>query len=138
MACPLFEPTERAPWARWQGRYRPPLGAPYAGRCHAHGAPAAAPEHALLDCCNMGYARGRCPQFNPAGPDATRFEIARQTTDELEIAWLAERNCLPAASGVAVFNRRTGSWRHEDELDLPLQRQLQAFADAMLDAGGES
>ena len=127
MSCPLFEPTERLPWRRWEGRFLPPLGAPHAGLCHAGEVPTAAPDADLLDCCNLGYARGRCGRFSGTGPDAWRFTIAREDAGSVEIAWLAERDCLPAAQGLAVYDRRSGRWLDADRREPILQSQLEAF-----------
>lgn len=135
MACPLFEPTQRLPWARWEGRYRPPLGAPYRGLCHADDAPAPPPEAALIDCCNMGYARGRCPRFVEAEADAARFEIREQSADSATVRWLAERDCLPVDAGVATLEREAGKWRCAAVKPLPLRRQIEAFVEAFSDEG---
>ncbi len=35
MACPFFEPDEPLEWSAWPGKYRPPLGRPYDGRCRS-------------------------------------------------------------------------------------------------------
>jgi len=136
MSCPLFEPTARLPWERWDGRYRPPLGALYQGLCHARATPVPAQAAELVDCCNMGYARGRCPHLDFPGPDATRFELVLETADRLEVAWVVERNCLPEDRGVAVFERAEGEWRICEETATPLRRQIEAFVASWQDAGG--
>jgi hypothetical protein len=135
MACPLFEPTEKLPWARWKGRFRPPLGSPYRGLCHATAEAAVPPDEVLLDCCNMGYARGRCGRFSGDGPDAMRFEIATADAKIIEVAWLAERNCLPAAQGTAMCDRASDRWLNTQKLGLPLRRQLDAYLREWIEAG---
>ncbi len=133
MACPLFEPTEKLPWTRWEGRYRPPLGAPHRGLCHADDAPAAPPEAELIDCCNMGYARGRCPRFAATVADAARFEISELSADSVTVRWLAERDCLPVDAGVATLERGAGKWHCAAETPLLLRRQMEAFVEAFSD-----
>jgi|GEM_PF-5032781 len=135
MACPLFEPTEKLPWTRWEGRYRPPLGALYHGRCHANDAPAPPPEGVLTDCCNMGYARGRCPRFVEAEADAARFEIRELEADAATVRWLTERDCLPVDLGERTLRRTAHGWSCDGEVPLPQRRQLEAFLEALGELG---
>ena len=138
MACPLFEPTERMSWTHWEGRFRPPLGAPYRGLCHAEPQPVSPPAAALMDCCNMGYARGRCARFAALEADATRFEIREHSVDSATVRWLAERDCLPVGTGTAPLEHIDGRWRCREQVPPVLRRQIEAFMEAFSELGEES
>ena len=134
MACPLFEPTERISWRAWQGRFRPPLGAPHRGLCHAGAAAEPAPEPLLLDGCNMGYARGCCARLPASAADGIRLEVARLDAEAVEILWLLEKDCLPLEHGRARLDRASGVWGCAPEAPKPLRRQIEAFAAVALEA----
>lgn len=85
----------------------------------------------------MGYARDCCERFS-GGPEAMRFEIARADRERVEIAWLAEGDCLPVAQGLATYDRVMGNWLNTQKLGLPLRRQLDAYLRAWIEAGGGS
>lgn len=138
MACPLFEPTRKMPWTRWEGRFRPPLGAPYQGLCHAGAEPSTPPEASLTDCCNMGYARGRCALFVAPEADAVRLEIRGYSADSATVRWLSERNCLPVETGTVLLDRIDGRWRCRDEIAPLLRRQIEAFIEAHSEPGEDS
>ena len=94
MACPCFFPLERL-----EGSHgRAPLGDLYMGDCRAGGHP---DQSRLRECCNFGYARGRCPAF-PGGelPDAVRFALAADSGSSVRILWSRELNHLPHSNGV--------------------------------------
>ena len=74
----------------------------------------------------MGYARGRCPRLKETAADASRFEIARQEGGLVEVLWLLERHCLPAASGRAIYDRRHAALRDADAPGV-VPRQIEVF-----------
>lgn len=121
---------------------RPPLGALYSGLCHAAGEPAPAPPELLTDCCNMGYARGRCPRLEASAAaavgaaDAMRYQIARWDGGSIEVSWLQERGCLPVAHGSATFDRASRKWSGEGSRPTLLRIQLDAFRSSHEDDAG--
>ena len=88
-----------------------PLGDQYSGICHAapdH--PSAPDESRLRPLCNLGYARGACPQFPDAdGPDAVRFTICRDAGDSIGIAYVVERDHHPFANGRVEYYTASGA-----------------------------
>ncbi len=110
MACPFFDPVSPLDWAYWQARLRPPLGEPYDGVCRAGDEPVHPTPDALRDCCNMGYAAGRCPRFRPGAGDAVRFAIAPGAGDgEPAIRWLVEADHRPQTSGELTADALNGA-----------------------------
>lgn len=95
MACPFFHPE--VPIADWPFHPRAPLGLPYDGICSATGARPAA--SIVRECCNFGYARGRCPSFpEDAAADAHRF-TAWEMDGGLRVVWVVERDYAPVEHG---------------------------------------
>ena len=79
MACPYFSPTDPLPWKFWRGRLRPPLGELYDGHCSAGPTQPYRPSTGhLAECCNLGYARGKCDRMPAGGPDAVRFSVTKR------------------------------------------------------------
>jgi len=67
--------------------------------CHADSArPVEADESS---CCNLGYARGRCPRFpSGEGPDAVRFTISDDSDPgNVRVYYVIERDHHPFAHG---------------------------------------
>ena len=105
MACPYFEPTK----LRVEVPPLLPLRDFWSGLCHAQ-APAFQPdEHLLTECCNMGYARGKCARF-PAGPgpDAVRFQIASDSGGMILVSFSTEANHHPHSHGSLKYSREAG------------------------------
>lgn len=99
MACPFFLPAASCTDASLPHPERLPLGDAYAGHCTA--ANIAAPAEMLHD-CNLGYAHcAHLPENRAA--DAVRFLI--RETDALAVAFVLEKDHLPAANGTLVFLR---------------------------------
>jgi hypothetical protein len=105
MPCPYFLPEAEIRVEDWGGAPRLPLGAPFRGTCRASTAPVQ-PEPALLrDCCNLGYARGKCRQFpDNSAADANRFTAFEQETGTLCVTYIVERNYAPASFGVFHYS----------------------------------
>lgn len=124
LACPCFEPTARLPWSEWPGKFRPPLGAPYEGICHANGTELCRPVgQLLLTGCNMGYARGRCDRVPADAPDAARFVYAGANV----VRWVLETDHRPVAHGVSENGLSTGQGR-------VLDSQVSAYRSAIAEA----
>jgi hypothetical protein len=76
------------------------------GVCRADGAGFEPDERLLSECCNMGYARGKCTRFpQAAGPDAVRFAIARDVGERIVVGFAVERDHHPHAQGSLEFER---------------------------------
>ena len=121
LACPCFEPTARLPWSEWPGSFRPPLGAPWSGICHADPAQPYRPAGQLLVAgCNMGYARDRCDRVPADAPDAVRLVYAGPDV----VKWVLESDHRPAAHGVSENGLSAGRGR-------VLDSQLSAYRSAI-------
>ena len=103
MACPYFDPGERAPGLSGS------LGDLYMGQCRVgNGQP---DEQTIADRCNLGYARGCCPRF-PAngGPDAVRFSVSKDDDTVIRILYSLERDHRPFSNGALEFYTATGAF----------------------------
>jgi hypothetical protein len=106
MACPYFEPGERLPLSSGS------LGDLYAGRCRADASQAVEPDQRTVsDRCNIGYARGLCPNF-PAdnGPDAVRFCITKHEAPAVRILYSLERDHRPFSNGALEYSTDDGAF----------------------------
>jgi hypothetical protein len=82
-----------------------PLGDFWDGVCLAHPETPFEPEETQLQQCNLGYARGTCPQFPPGSdPDAVRFAIFRDDGHSLQIYYVRERHHHPYDHGSLVYD----------------------------------
>ncbi len=97
MACPYFAPESRLESGPWTHEPRWPLGAAYAGVCHAlSGEIFRPPESQQQEYCNCGYARGVCERFPLDAPaDAVRFSV----TGEQTLFYILERDHAPVEFG---------------------------------------
>ena len=118
MACPWFYPLERLGAAR----SIMPLGDAWEGECRAPGGESAALDRRrVLECCNMGYARGKCPRFpGNGGPDAVRFAVASHRDGFVRLSCVLEKDFLP-------FGRAALAW------DLEGRRFTAPHADPRID-----
>lgn len=92
MPCPFFLPLRPRNETEWFVPPRAPLGQLFEGECHAHA------ERRAVDGlpCNIGYARGVCPQFPPDAPhDAVRFHRLVDGS----ILYVFERDHTPTEHG---------------------------------------
>jgi hypothetical protein len=103
MPCPFFHPLGQL---AWPNAPKLPLGDAYSGRCHADPALPADPDPVTLrDCCNLGYARGKCGRFPDAfGPDAVRFAVTADTGSSVRIYWVREKGHEPFDHGPLEFS----------------------------------
>lgn len=105
MACPCFEPRDKLPWSAWPGRYRPPLGRPYAGVCRSQPDTEFEPDReTLVSACNRGYARDTCNRVPPDAPDAVRYSLAESDA----VRWAIEREHMPVDCGTARPGKASG------------------------------
>jgi len=98
MACPLFLPKAPMPAFTQEST---PLGELYDGRCAADLADTIPPE-TLRRCCNRGYARKACGRAATVEADAHRFLVKADDGATVTVAWSAERDHLPLATGNAL------------------------------------
>ena len=85
-----------------------PLGALWAGVCHAGPAELGPPEEASVRrLCQLGYARDSCSRFpaNDAGADAVRFTISRDDGEIVHLHYVLERDHHPYAHGSLEYQR---------------------------------
>jgi hypothetical protein len=84
---------------RWSNPPRLPLVDPWYGVCEAENGPWTPGEETLKECCNAGYARGRCARFPAAAPhDAVRFTAGAGG----EILYVLEKDYSPAGHGTVA------------------------------------
>lgn len=94
---------------------RLPLGAFWSGTCHATEPCTHPDEETQLDCCNFGYARGRCPHFQgESEADAVRF-----TRRGAESLFILEKEHAPLRFGQlvqiepgSILEKQAKAWNH--------------------------
>jgi hypothetical protein len=133
MACPYFYPLKRFPESAWRKHPRLPLGDPYTGVCRVHPLREWLPgQEALRDCCNVGYARHRCPHFpRGAGADAFRFSVTGDADGVVQVFYVAERDRCPVEQGALEFSVEAGQFRGGDTGET-LQKQARAYVESYL------
>jgi hypothetical protein len=109
------------------------LGDAYAGRCQADPAFPAEPDSSTLrDCCNLGYARGKCARFpDAAGPDAVRFAVTADAGDSLRIYWVRERSHEPFDHGPLEYSVAAQAFA-ASAADPAVERQAAAYVASYL------
>lgn len=131
MACPYFYPQERLD--KKAKRPRLPLGDPYTGLCRVDPMRDWRPDEAILrECCNLGYARGKCSRFpQEAGPDAIRFSITGDEDGVLKVFFVTEQGHTAVEHGTLEYSatERKFLQGHPNQL---LEKQAQAYADSYL------
>jgi hypothetical protein len=127
VACPYFYPVERIHDGAWIQPPRLPLGGPYSGVCRAVEGDLFQPgESALRECCNIGYARGRCVRFPAqAVVDALRFSIEADADNVIEIVFVREKEWSPSGYGRAQWS--AGMMTCDQALDPLIERQMEIF-----------
>lgn len=102
MACPFFAPSRRLENTGWVRPPRYPLGDLFSGTCHAD-APNLTEDH-HDDCCNFGYARGRCNRF-PGGTaaDAVRFTVTDDASTKVSLVYVVEKDHAPTEFGTLEY-----------------------------------
>lgn len=112
----------------WTHTPRLPLGAAFAGVCHAlpgeiHQPP---PQH-LEDLCNCGYARGICERFPKDSPaDAVRFSVTEDKPKRLRLVYILEKDHAPVEFGALEFSVPEQTLL-PDLANQALARQAEAF-----------
>jgi len=128
VACPHFEPIKH----RADAGKLLPLRDFWFGVCHAEGASFEPDERVLNECCNMGYARGKCVRFpQAAGPDAVRFAIARDSDQRILVSFAVERDHRPHSQGSLEFSRTAGKFLAPDS-DPMIEKQAGAYVASYL------
>jgi len=128
VACPLFDPTKH----RADAGTLLPLRDFWFGVCRADRAGFEPDERLLSDCCNMGYARGRCSRFpQAAGPDAVRFTIARDSDQRILVSFAVERDHRPHSQGSLEFSRTAGTFASLNS-DPLIEKQAGAYVASYL------
>jgi hypothetical protein len=130
MPCPYFYPVGQL---AWPSAPKLPLGDAYAGLCHADPAIPVDPDPAALkDCCNLGYARGKCARFPlNGGPDAVRFTVVADADGTILIYWVREKNHRPFDHGPLAYSCAAEVFAAAD-LDAALRQQAHAYVASYL------
>ena len=83
------------------------------------------PDPQVRTCCNMGYARGRCPSFQKdvEAADAVRFGIVARDGGRAVIRYVIERDHLPFSDGMIELIESAEATAAESTLE----RQARAF-----------
>lgn len=132
MACPLFYPAQKLESAAASRISGTPLGDAYEGECCARQDGHRPAEDELLQFCNLGYARKKCPRF-PAdlGPDAVRFCISHDEEERFVIRYVQERDHQPWQHGWLEYDV-AGRKFIEPHLNRIVNRLAEAYAEAYL------
>jgi hypothetical protein len=111
VACPFFAPSRRLENTAWIVPPRYPLGDLFSGTCHtsASNLTEGHQDDHQEDCCNFGYARGRCDRF-PGGsaPDAVRFSVTEDTPARLSLIYVVEKDHAPVEHGALEYSIADG------------------------------
>ena len=111
-----------------------PLGAFWAGVCHAGAAELGPPEEASVRrLCQLGYARDNCSRFpaNDAGADAVRFTISRDDGELLHLHYVLERDHHPYAHGSLEYQRGSARLVQAPQNEI-VRRQAEAYITSYL------
>jgi len=131
MACPYFSPQARSEQKAKHPRL--PLGDPHTGLCRVDPMRDWRPDEATLrQCCNLGYARLRCPRFpQEPGPDAIRFSITGDQDGVLKVFYVTEQDHSALEHGTLEYSATAGGFldAHSNQL---LQKQAQAYVESYL------
>jgi hypothetical protein len=90
-----------------------PLGDAWRGLCRAAAEQPLEPEPAMLvPFCHLGYARGRCAHVPPddAGADAVRFTVDRESSAEIRLYYVLERDHHPFSHGQLLYSLTHGGF----------------------------
>ena len=129
MSCPYFYPVEPDTSDTDARSTLLPLGALWAGVCHAGAAELGPPEEASVRrLCQLGYARDNCSRFpaNDAGPDAVRFTISRDDGQLLHLHYVLELDHHPYAHGSFEYQRGSARLVRAPQNEI-VRRQAEAY-----------
>jgi len=130
LACPFFMPTRRFDAGEWLHPSRLPLGCGWEGYCTAPDHHGETPEpQRLKEECSLGYA-SNCPHL-PAQRawDAVRFAVSSENESHVLVAYVCEKNHLPAENGNLEFRFSDEAWARSHS-DLRVQRMAECFLDS--------
>lgn len=110
-----------------------PLGDIWGGQCRVPGREPACPDHrTLLECCNLGYARGKCAWFpGEDTPDAVRFAVARDSGAVVTVACIIEKAYLPVSRCMLAYDTGHGCF-NVPAAPAGLERQAAAYVASYL------
>jgi hypothetical protein len=134
MSCPYFYPLEPRTSVGNGQNARLPLGDFWTGQCRAVPLHPCQPDDAALrPLCNLGYARGNCPQFPalPELPDAVRFTIAADQGSLLQLYYVIERDHHPFAHGPLEYSTALGRFSSLPDRE-NFDRQALAYVESYL------
>jgi hypothetical protein len=133
MACPYFFPVNPRTGEANPRHAMLPLGAAWTGFCRAVPDDAWQPgEATVLSLCNLGYARGSCPQFPSGdGPDAVRFAVSRDDGATLGIYYVVERDHHLCSHGPLEYSLARGAFAGPPRGEI-LGRQAGAYVESYL------
>ena len=125
VTCPYFFPTERISLG-WPFPARLPLGAGFAGTCHAGAKEVTPAEVELRDFCNMGNALG-CPRMpKDRHADGVRFAVARDEGSRVILHYVSECDHAPVEYGRLEYDCTEHKWPVPLR-DMCLQRQAECY-----------
>jgi len=130
LACPFFMPVGRSEDGVWLHPSRLPLGSGWAGHCTAQGYEGALPDtRQLQEECNLGYA-ATCPRLPGHRPwDAVRFVVFSEHESRICLAYVCERDHLPAEHGKLEYRIGAQQWANP-HFDPRIQRMAQCFLES--------
>jgi hypothetical protein len=109
-----------------------PLGDAYSGLCRAALESFQPDRSIILECCNLGYPRGKCARFPEDGtPDAVRFAISGHDGGIVRLRFVIEHDHLPFQHGGLEYSveERTFAGPAMEKL---LHRQAEAYLESYL------
>lgn len=132
MACPFFMPTRKLHGGAWLHPARLPLGCGWEGYCTAPGHEGTSPDLARVEKeCSLGYAAG-CPNLpKQRAWDAIRFAVSSENESRVLLAYVCEKDHLPAEHGNLEFQIGARGWisRHSD---VRVQKMAECFLESWL------
>jgi hypothetical protein len=135
LACPFFMPTRKLDGGEWPHPARLPLGFGWEGHCTAPGNQGVTPDlQRLHDECSLGYASA-CPHLpKERAWDAVRFAVLSENESRVLLAYVCERNHLPAEHGSLELKVQERTWA-KSHADARVQKMAQCFVEAWLEKG---
>ena len=86
----------------------------------------------LQEECSLGYA-SRCPRLPVERLwDAVRFAVSSENASRVSLAYVCEKNHLPAEHGKLEFLLQDRTWARS-HTDLRVQRMAECFLDSWLE-----
>jgi hypothetical protein len=125
-------PTRKLDDGVWPHPSRLPLGCGWEGHCTAPGHEGAVPAASRLhEECSLGYA-SNCPHMPVERAwDAIRFAVSREHDSRIWVAYVCERNHLPAEHGNLEYRVHDGQWTNCHP-DGRVQKMAECFLESWL------